>query len=151
RAAGLAVVVALGEERRDPLPLGVSKIKAVHGGPPSGNRPPREMVSTFIVRRTPIVRNDLERVARGLETYTIALLCGEEDPLDCHRGLMIAPALVEAGVTPAHLRRGGRVETQLAFEERLQQAAGVGGLFGLGEAYRVLNRKVAHRLESGGD
>src|SRR5262249_40250038 len=61
RAAGLAVVVALGEERRDPLPLGVSKIKAVHGGPPSGNRPPREMVSTFIVRRTPIVRNDLVR------------------------------------------------------------------------------------------
>jgi hypothetical protein len=32
--AGLAVVVAVGEEGLDPLPLGVGKVVAVHGWPP---------------------------------------------------------------------------------------------------------------------
>jgi uncharacterized protein (DUF488 family) len=99
------------------------------------------------VRATERFRRGLERVVRGVETYTIALFCAEEDPLDCHRGLMIAPALVEVGLVPEHLRRGGWVESQADFEERLQQEAGVGGLFGLGEAYRILNRKVGYRLE----
>jgi hypothetical protein len=30
------------------------------------------------------------------------MLCAEEDPLDCHRGLMIAPALAERGVPVVH-------------------------------------------------
>src|SRR5436305_1330921 len=44
--AAAAVVVAVGEEAPDALPLGVGEVKAVgHGGPPSGNRPPRELGS----------------------------------------------------------------------------------------------------------
>src|SRR5262249_48543431 len=59
-AAGLAVVVAVGEERLEPLPLGVGEVEAiVHGGPPSGNLPARETGSTPIIRKTTIVRNDL--------------------------------------------------------------------------------------------
>src|SRR5262245_19608839 len=38
---GLAVVVAVGEAGRDPLPLGVGEVIAVHGWPPSRNRPTR--------------------------------------------------------------------------------------------------------------
>src|SRR5262245_22971141 len=39
-----------------------------------------------LVRATEEFRRGVDRLLRGLETFRIALLCGEEDPLDCHRG-----------------------------------------------------------------
>jgi uncharacterized protein (DUF488 family) len=98
------------------------------------------------IRRTAAFEEGLTRLLRGLEHYRIALLCGEEDPLDCHRGLMIAPALKERGVLPRHIRKDGRLETMAQFEARLQDETGLGGLFGLDEAYWVMNRKKAFRL-----
>jgi uncharacterized protein (DUF488 family) len=38
----------------------------------------------------------------------IALLCAEENPLHCHRGLLIAPALLARGVHVEHIRGSGR-------------------------------------------
>jgi uncharacterized protein (DUF488 family) len=101
------------------------------------------------VRQTEAFRSGMDRVARGLGRFVVALLCGEEDPLDCHRGLMITPALKEVGLPPRHLRRGGRVETTAQMEERLQNETGLGGLFAesLAEAYRVMNRRKAYRIE----
>ena len=62
-------------------------------------------------------------MAAGLERFTIALMCGEEDPLDCHRALMIAPALKDLGLPPRHIRKGGRLETT-APADRLSGASG---------------------------
>jgi uncharacterized protein (DUF488 family) len=64
----------------------------------------------------------LERVLAESRTQRLALVCAEEDPLDCHRFLMISPALVEAGAAPLHLRRDGRIETQQQAEDRLLEA-----------------------------
>src|SRR5262249_34062824 len=63
--AGPAVVVAIGEEGGDPLPLSVGEIEAVHGWPPSGNLPAREKGSTSILLKSAIVRNDLGRIGSG--------------------------------------------------------------------------------------
>lgn len=98
------------------------------------------------VRETARFQEGLARLLRGRQRFTIALLCGEEDPLDCHRGLMITPALVARGCAPLHIRAGGVLETTSGMEQRLQVETGVGGLFGLAEAYRVMNRRKAHRL-----
>jgi uncharacterized protein (DUF488 family) len=114
------------------------------------------------VRLTPLFRRGLDRLAAALDEYRVALLCAEEDPLDCHRGLMITPALVERGITPAHLRGDGTVETTQQMEDRLLAATGVGigildGLFAadvsaeekqgmLADAYRSMNRRKAFRL-----
>src|SRR6266852_3642208 len=54
------------------------------------------------VRATDLFRRGLERLIRGTDRLVVAMLCGEEDPLDCHRGLMIAPALAEQGVLVGH-------------------------------------------------
>jgi uncharacterized protein (DUF488 family) len=97
----------------------------------------------------------------------VALLCAEEDPLDCHRGLMIAPALVERGVSPWHLRGDGSLESMAMMEERLLALTDVGegmldGLFALQvsaeerreylkEAYRKQARARAYRLRPGID
>jgi hypothetical protein len=93
------------------------------------------------------------------------MLCAEEDPLDCHRGLMIAPALVERGIAPAHLRGDGSLETTPALEKRLLAETKVDdgamdGLFAaaltaddrremLAEAYRIMGRRKAYRLPQG--
>jgi uncharacterized protein (DUF488 family) len=114
------------------------------------------------IRATEAFQEGLGRLVRGLEEQTVAMLCAEEDPLDCHRGLMITPALAEHGVRPGHLRKDGTVETTEAMEERLLATTGVGtglldGLFRplvsaderrelLAEAYRVMAGKKAFRL-----
>jgi uncharacterized protein (DUF488 family) len=116
------------------------------------------------VRRTSPFRQGLERLERGLERYAIAMLCSEEDPLDCHRGLMIAPALKEQGLAVVHLRKNGS-ETTAEMEDRLLRETRVGegvvgGLFPvsaeemgelLAEAYRLMNRKKAFRVPRQGD
>ncbi len=42
-----------------------------------------------------------------------------EDPLQCHRFLMICTALLEHGISPVHIRRGGALESQSEAEDRL--------------------------------
>jgi uncharacterized protein (DUF488 family) len=116
------------------------------------------------VRATERFRRGLDRLMAGVEDYTVVMLCAEEDPLDCHRGLMIAPALVERGIHPAHLRGDGSVETTAAMEHRLLEETGVGkgivdGLYAtlvsdeerrqlLAEAYRHRAKRKAFRLRS---
>jgi uncharacterized protein (DUF488 family) len=110
------------------------------------------------VRATDFFRRGLERIERARERYRVAMLCAEEDPLDCHRGLMIAPALVERGLRPGHLRGDGSVESTEQLEDRLLTATGLDGLFALTEedrrealekAYELMARKKAFRLRPG--
>jgi uncharacterized protein (DUF488 family) len=114
------------------------------------------------MRTTTPFRNGLDQLIAALDEHRVALLCSEEDPLDCHRGLMITPALAERGFTPLHLRKDGSAETTLEMEQRLLDETGVGkdildGLFAavvtdeerrqlLQEAYRLMARRKAFRL-----
>ncbi len=61
----------------------------------------------------------IERALTLSRTSVIALMCAEEDPLQCHRFLMICPALLEHGISPVHIRRGGALESQSEAEDRL--------------------------------
>ena len=112
------------------------------------------------VRATDFFQQGLERVLQAAEQSTLAMLCSEEDPLDCHRGLMIAPALVERGVRVGHLRGNGTVESTEVMEQRLLEgkadAVLLEGLFApllteedrrqtLAEAYRRMARRKAYR------
>jgi uncharacterized protein (DUF488 family) len=117
------------------------------------------------VRATASFQRGLDSLIAGSEDHCIAMLCAEEDPLDCHRGLMIAPALVERGIAPSHLRGDGSLDTTETTERRLLAATGVGdgivdGLFAgtladterrqlLTEAYRIQARRKAYRLRPG--
>lgn len=64
----------------------------------------------------------IERLARELEQSALTLMCAEEDPITCHRFLMICPELVALGIEPRHIRRGGLIETQCEAEDRLLEA-----------------------------
>jgi uncharacterized protein (DUF488 family) len=136
------------------------------GGRPSdpGLYHPEGWADYARMRQTAAFRRGLDRLLLGAEDYTVAMLCSEEDPLDCHRGLMITPALAELGRPPLHLRKDGSLETTADMEKRLLQATGVGdglldGLFAaqldeaerrglVAEAYRLRNRRVAYRTRA---
>jgi uncharacterized protein (DUF488 family) len=70
-------------------------------------------------RRAPDFAASIDQVVGLSRDHTVALMCAEEDPLHCHRFLMICPALLERGVTLLHIRRGGVLESQLEAEDRL--------------------------------
>jgi uncharacterized protein (DUF488 family) len=53
----------------------------------------------------------IARLETGMERFSIALLCGEEDPAHCHRRLLIGRVLTERGHTMVHIRGDGRLES----------------------------------------
>ncbi|HXJ05257.1 MAG TPA: DUF488 domain-containing protein [Candidatus Acidoferrum sp.] len=77
------------------------------------------LVNYELRRKAEDFRVGLDRALELARASKIVLMCAEEDPLQCHRFLMICPALLERGVTPSHIRRGGELESQRAAEDRL--------------------------------
>jgi uncharacterized protein (DUF488 family) len=66
----------------------------------------------------------IERIEAELGTRCLALMCAEEDPIECHRFLMVCPELLATGLRPLHIRRDGKIETQEAAEDRLLRFTG---------------------------
>jgi len=92
----------------------------------------------------------LRRVIEGAKDYRIALLCSEQDPLSCHRCLLVGRALANHGVEVRHILSQGAVKTQAEIEHRLLELHGQDAhdLFlprtdKLAAAYRAQARKVA--------
>jgi uncharacterized protein (DUF488 family) len=56
----------------------------------------------------------IARLESGMERFSVALLCGEEDPAHCHRRLLIGRVLSERGHTMLHIRGDGRLDSDEA-------------------------------------
>ena len=63
-----------------------------------------------LLAKTPLFRSGIERIRNGSRRKTIALMCAEKDPLDCHRSILVARELVEAGSDIAHVLVNGQLE-----------------------------------------
>ena len=64
-------------------------------------------------------RDGVARVVAGAARHRIALTCAEKEPLDCHRTLLIAPALAKRGVSVVHILAGGELEPHEKTLDRL--------------------------------
>jgi uncharacterized protein (DUF488 family) len=113
---------------REPLKAGLSSVGIRYeflgetlGGRPADMRVYREdgLVDYAARRRAADFIEGIERALALSRTSVAALMCAEEDPLQCHRFLMICPALLERGISPVHVRRGGTLESQSEAEDRL--------------------------------
>lgn len=58
-----------------------------------------------------LFRAGLARVVDGSRDHRIALLCSEEDPVACHRRRLVAHELIKQGISVAHIRHDGRLES----------------------------------------
>jgi uncharacterized protein (DUF488 family) len=71
------------------------------------------------------------RLLRGLAGARMAILCGEEDPTDCHRRRLVGRVLAGRGICVLHIRGDGRIETEdeLARREEFRRTKGQLSLF----------------------
>jgi uncharacterized protein (DUF488 family) len=121
------------------------------GGRPADRRLYCEGVADYErMAATEEFNRGLCRVLNGARTYRMALMCSEQDPLDCHRCLLVGQALAQRGVTVKHILADGRLITQAKIDERLLgiSGRGEGDLFtprqeNLVAAYRTRARKIA--------
>ena len=77
---------------------------------------------------TPEFRAGIDRVVEGTRRVRICLMCAEREPLDCHRCLLVAPALAQHGLRIGHILADGSVMAHEAIEQRLMAVSG-GDLF----------------------
>lgn len=100
----------------------------------------------------------IERILAEIHRRSLAIMCAEEDPLSCHRFLLVCPALVEHGVEVLHIRGSKVLESQQDAEDRLLQLhhfgdVTSGSLFGndraaaLDAAYAAQAEKCAFRAD----
>lgn len=62
----------------------------------------------------------IERLERGIAGFRVALMCGEEDPANCHRRLLVGRVLAERGHELLHIRGDGGLQS----EERVTAESG---------------------------
>jgi uncharacterized protein (DUF488 family) len=78
----------------------------------------------------------IERLERAVAKYRIALLCSEENPMHCHRRLLVGRVLAERGIQMHHIRGDGRLEEEAEFIPNWTPPASTGqqlALFGESE------------------
>lgn len=68
---------------------------------------------------TDLFQDGMSYVMRHADDARVALMCSEKEPLECHRGLLIARALAEKGVAVEHILADGTLESHEAAMDRL--------------------------------
>ena len=106
------------------------------------------------VAKTAAFEAGIERLHRGGDSYRVALLCAEKDPLTCHRTLLVARQLSKRGVAVQHILDTGALESQDEAETRLlrEMRLEVGDMFRSRDeliegAYSLRASAVAFRKE----
>lgn len=74
------------------------------------------------IREKEYFRPAISRLLEGLKRYRVCIMCSEEDPTSCHRNLLVAENLRQAGVKVFHIRGDGRIQTD---EELWKEKVGV--------------------------
>lgn len=106
------------------------------------------------VAKTPAFQAGIERLRRGGDSYRVALLCAERDPLMCHRTLLVARQLSTRNFAVQHILGSGQLESQDEADARLlrEMKLDAGEMFRsrdelLDHAYRLRSGEVAFRKE----
>lgn len=96
----------------------------------------------------------LDRLKSGAIKYTVALMCSEAPPHECHRALLVGRSIVERGAKVTHISRHGDELSHETFEENLLAIAGKDhdDMFlprdeRLAEAYRAQSRRFAFSVK----
>lgn len=86
--------------------------------------------------QSPGFQRGMGRLLERIRDSRAALLCGEEDPTQCHRRRLVGRVLGQRGVNVLHIRGDGRLqsEEEVANEERFRKTKGQMTLFDLEEA-----------------
>ncbi len=68
---------------------------------------------------TDLFQDGISYVLRHADEHRVALMCSEKEPLECHRGLLIARRLADCGAAVAHVLSDGTLEPHTDAMDRL--------------------------------
>ena len=78
----------------------------------------------------------LDRILKGVKHHQIALMCAEQDPITCHRAILVCKHLKDAGLDIQHILKTGDLESHEHLEQRLLK------LHGLSDSLPLLETSV---------
>jgi uncharacterized protein (DUF488 family) len=78
-----------------------------------------------LLARTSDFISGIQRLRKGSQSERIAVMCTEQEPLDCHRCVLVARVLDEHGVTVEHIHGDGHVEDHTSAMRRLMANFGL--------------------------
>ena len=109
------------EEALETVGLGYSFLGGELGGRPADRScyDGDGQVQYGLVADTDLFDDGIRRIMRRSDDCRLALMCTEKEPLECHRTLLVARALVGRGVTVEHILADGRLECHDAAMDRL--------------------------------
>ena len=61
---------------------------------------------------SPLFLEAISRLESGTLKYRVAIMCGEENPVGCHRRLLIGRFLKERGMNLKHIRGNGHLQSE---------------------------------------
>jgi uncharacterized protein (DUF488 family) len=99
----------------------------------------------------------LSHVCDLAQKQVLALMCCEKDPIDCHRTILVARRLVEAGRSVQHIRDTGEVESHEQAMARLVERLGIKptlfcpNLDVISTAYQVQENRIACKTRTSQD
>jgi uncharacterized protein (DUF488 family) len=104
--------------------------------------------------QTSAFKEGIKRVKACMDSYRVALLCAEKDPLVCHRTILICRHLRNEGFFIKHILADGSLETNAELEERLMKQLNIphNDLFMdheqlVNRAYDIQSDKIAYVAE----
>jgi len=74
-----------------------------------------------LVAESPNFKEGMQRIMKGVETFRIAIMCAEKDPLTCHRTILIARHIQLSGMGVKHILADGNLEDHRESELRLMK------------------------------
>jgi uncharacterized protein (DUF488 family) len=98
---------------------------------------------------TELFRQGIDRLLTAAKSHTVAIMCAEKDPLDCHRTILVARELVKRGESVAHILASGEVDSHEQVMERLREKLKIesADLFGGDaneQAYELRGQQIAY-------
>jgi uncharacterized protein (DUF488 family) len=98
-------------------------LKYTYLGHQLGGKPSKEELQTEgrpdfeKIKLDPDFRSGLAQVIEWAKNDRVCLLCGCERPMQCHRGTLLAPELIDRGCNVVHIDDEGRMHSQENAEE----------------------------------
>jgi uncharacterized protein (DUF488 family) len=100
--------------------------------------------------KEPMFQIGLTRVREGMTRHSIALMCAERDPMECHRTILVCRHLKSPEIDIVHIHADGGTERHSELELRMMKLHGImpdlvrGEDYCLGQAYRVQGERIAY-------
>lgn len=78
-----------------------------------------------LLAQTSDFASGIKRLRHGSQSERIAVMCTEQEPLDCHRCVLVARALETDGIAVKHIHGDGHLEDHLSTMRRLMANFGL--------------------------